>query len=151
MYWTLYMQYPALDLIIHTKLVEGYKLWNSSPYNNRAGVVSVSTVTRQWAGRPGFDFWQGQGFFSHHVQTGSGAHPASYTMETSSQGVKWPVREADHSPSTSVEIKNVWRYSSSSRYVFMAYRLFKHRDNFGNRIPAIQPVASHFIYWLILV
>jgi hypothetical protein len=41
-------------------------------------------MIRLRAGRPGFDSRQGQGYFSlrHHVQTGSGAHPAFYTMGT---------------------------------------------------------------------
>jgi hypothetical protein len=43
------------------------------------------------------------------VQTGSGAHPASYTMGTGvlSPGVKArPGREADHSPPSSAEVVN---------------------------------------------
>jgi hypothetical protein len=34
------------------------------------------------AGRPGFDFWQGEGSLLHTVQTGSGARPASCPMGT---------------------------------------------------------------------
>jgi len=46
--------------------------------------VSVIVVTELWAGRLGFDSWQGQEFFSvcHCIQTGSGSHPASYPMGT---------------------------------------------------------------------
>jgi hypothetical protein len=50
-------------------------------------------------------------FSSHHrVQTGSGAHPASYTMDTrgffpGGGGVKLPLREADHSPQSSAEVR----------------------------------------------
>jgi hypothetical protein len=43
------------------------------------------------------------------VQTGSGAHPASYPMGTggSFPGSKaWPGRDADHSPPSSAEVKN---------------------------------------------
>jgi hypothetical protein len=43
------------------------------------------------------------------VQTGSGAHPASYPMGTGSPfpgGKAWPGRDADHSPPSSVEVKN---------------------------------------------
>jgi hypothetical protein len=43
------------------------------------------------------------------VQTGSGAHPASYTMGTGvlSPGVKArPGRDADHSPPSSAEVEN---------------------------------------------
>jgi len=44
----------------------------------------VSIVTRLWAGCPGFDSWQGQGFFPlcHHVQTSFGTHLDSYTVGT---------------------------------------------------------------------
>jgi hypothetical protein len=43
----------------------------------------------------------------HRVQTGSGAHPASYRMGTrgSFVGVKCPEREADHSLPSSAEVK----------------------------------------------
>jgi hypothetical protein len=43
----------------------------------------------------------------HRVQTGSGAHPASYPMVTKSSfpRVKRPEREADHSTPPSAEVK----------------------------------------------
>jgi hypothetical protein len=47
----------------------------------------------------------------HLVQTGSGAHPASYPMgkrSSFSLEVNWAGREADHSPPSSTEIKNAW-------------------------------------------
>jgi hypothetical protein len=53
---------------------------------------------------------QGQDFTSLHVvQTGSGAHPSFYSVGTrgSFPGVKRLVREADHSPPTSVELKKI--------------------------------------------
>jgi hypothetical protein len=55
-------------------------------------------------------------------QTGSGAHPASYPMGTGalSPGVKWPGREADHSPQTNAEVKKTWIYTSTPPYAFMA-------------------------------
>jgi len=42
-----------------------------------------------------------------HVQTGSGVHPASYPVGTGvlSLGLKRPSREANHSPSSSAEVK----------------------------------------------
>jgi len=50
------------------------------------------------------------GIFSHyhHVQTGSGAHPASYPSGTGvlSLGVKQEGREANHSPAYSADVKN---------------------------------------------
>jgi hypothetical protein len=53
-------------------------------------------------------------FLVHIVQTGTGAHPASYTMVTGdfSPGVKRPGRETDHSPPASAEVKNMWIYTS---------------------------------------
>jgi len=43
----------------------------------------------------------------HRVQTGSGAHSATYPMGTEALclGVKWPGREADHSPPSSARVK----------------------------------------------
>ena len=44
--------------------------------------------------------------FSAPVQTGPGAHPASYTVGTVSfPGVKQPGRGVDHPPSSSAEVK----------------------------------------------
>jgi hypothetical protein len=62
------------------------------------------------------------GSLHHVVQTGSGAHPASYTMGTgdSFSGVKRPGREADHSPPTNAEVKKMWIYTSTPPHGFMA-------------------------------
>jgi len=46
-----------------------------------------------------------------------------------SPGVKRPVREADHSPPFSAEVKNAWGYTSTPPNVFMAWCLVKHRMN----------------------
>jgi hypothetical protein len=43
-------------------------------------------------------------------------------------GVKQPGREADHSPPSSVEVKNIWSYTSTQPYVFMAWYLVKRKD-----------------------
>jgi len=57
----------------------------------------------------------GAGNFSLHrrVQTGSGAHPASYLVGTrgSFPGVKRSEREADYSPPSSAKVKNAWSYN----------------------------------------
>jgi len=46
--------------------------------------------------------------FSAAVQTGPGAHPASYTMGSGSfPGVKWPGRGVDHPPPSSAEVKEI--------------------------------------------
>jgi hypothetical protein len=47
----------------------------------------------------------GKFFLRYHVQTGSGAHPASYEMGTGG--------EADHSPPFSAEVKDAWRCTST--------------------------------------
>jgi hypothetical protein len=64
----------------------------------------------------------------------TGAHPASsYAIRRRdffSLGIKRPGREADHSPPSSTEDNNAWSYSSVPQYVFMAWCLFKHRENF---------------------
>jgi hypothetical protein len=56
----------------------------------------------------GVRFQAGAGNFSlrHHVQTGSGAHPASYSMCTGalSLEVKRPGHEADHSSPSSDDL-----------------------------------------------
>jgi hypothetical protein len=51
----------------------------------------------------------------YRVQTGSGAHPASYRVGTRalSLRVKRPGREAGHSPPSSAEVKNAWSYTST--------------------------------------
>jgi hypothetical protein len=57
----------------------------------------------------GFDSRQKQDFsLPHSVQTGSGAHPASYSIGTggSFPGRKRQGREADHPPPSSAEVKN---------------------------------------------
>jgi hypothetical protein len=58
-------------------------------------------------------------FFSlrHRIQTGSGAHPASYPMDIrgSYTGGRWAGRYADHSPSFRAKIKV--RASLNSRAV----------------------------------
>jgi hypothetical protein len=53
--------------------------------------------------------------FQHHVKNGSGSHPAFYAVGTrgSFSGIKVAGCEADHSPPSSVEVKNVWNYTST--------------------------------------
>jgi hypothetical protein len=94
----------------------------------------VSIVTWLTAGRSGFDSRQGLGYFSlrHLIQTGSEAHQASYLMVPGalSLGVKRAGREADHSHTSSTEVKNAWSYIFTSPYVFMVSYLVPHRNNF---------------------
>jgi hypothetical protein len=43
--------------------------------------------------------------------------------------LKWQVCEADHSPSSSAKVKNVWSYMFSPLYVFMAWYLINKKEN----------------------
>jgi hypothetical protein len=70
-----------------------------------------------------FEFRYGQEFsLPHVVQTGSGAHPASYSMGTEGSFLggqaagawSWPLT------STSAEVNKTWIYTSNPPYVFMA-------------------------------
>jgi hypothetical protein len=70
---------------------------------------ALAGVAKDWTtGRSGFDPWQGQRIFPLAcVQTGSGAHPASYPMGTGGPfpaGEARPGRDADHSPPSSAEV-----------------------------------------------
>jgi hypothetical protein len=42
-------------------------------------------------------------------------------------GVKRPGREADHSHSSSIEVKNAWSYTCTHPHVFVAWCLVKYR------------------------
>jgi len=84
-----------------------------------------------------------------HLQTGSGANPASLQCVPAALtlGVKRPGREADHPPSSSANIKNTLSSTSAPPYVFMAWCLAEHRDNFTFTLPSsdrILFVLSHF-------
>jgi hypothetical protein len=56
--------------------------------------------------------------------------PIQWVAGALSLGVKRLRREAGHSPLSSAEVKNAWSYISTPQYVFMAWCLVKHKDNF---------------------
>ena len=66
---------------------------------------SVRIATRYGLDGPGIEsLWGAR--FSAPIQTGSEAHPASYTVGTGSfQGVKRPARGVHHPPVSSAEVK----------------------------------------------
>jgi hypothetical protein len=64
--------------------------------------------------------------------------------EALSLGVKQPGRETDHSSPASTQVKKTWVYTSTPPYVFKAYCLIKHRDNFTFKIEAYIPVLAVF-------
>jgi hypothetical protein len=100
-------------------------IWVDRYYWKSCG-SSVSIVTRLRAGRAGLNSHQ-----RHHVQTGSGAHPAFCPVGTGAltPRVKRPEREADNWPPSSAEV-NAWSCTSILPYVFMPWYLIKHRDDF---------------------
>jgi hypothetical protein len=53
--------------------------------------------------------------FHHRFKIGSGDHPASYQMGVGALTlrIKLPGSEADNSPQSSAQIKNVWSYTST--------------------------------------
>jgi hypothetical protein len=88
----------------------------------RDGSVGIATGNGLNDRGSEFESRKGQEFpLLHVVQTGSGAHPASYTMGNGAlcPGLKRPGREADHSPSTSAEVKKMWIYTSTPPYFLM--------------------------------
>jgi hypothetical protein len=83
---------------------------------------SVSIVARIRAGRPGFDFQQGQRTFLFATASTSALGPTQPCTQwipgTLSPWAKRPGREADHLPPSSAEIKNAWSYISTLLYIF---------------------------------
>jgi hypothetical protein len=82
----------------------------------------------------GFDFRQRLEIFLFTTASRTALEPTQPPIQwvpgALSRGVKQLGREADHSPPSSVEVKNAWSYTSTHQYVFMAWCLVKHRDNF---------------------
>jgi hypothetical protein len=78
---------------------------------------SVSILTRLWAGRSRFDSRQGLEIFlsatASRPAQGPTQPPIQWVLIAISLGVKWPDREADHSPPSSAEVKNAWSYTST--------------------------------------
>jgi hypothetical protein len=70
-----------------------------------------------WLDDRGFDSRQGLGIFLFTTASrpvlGPTQPPIQWTPGALSVGVKRPGREADHSPPSSVEVKNEWSYTST--------------------------------------
>jgi hypothetical protein len=70
---------------------------------SRVGRDSVVGIATGWKARGSNS---SGAWFSGHIQTGPGVHPASYTVIAGSvPRVKLPRRGFDHPPSTSEEVK----------------------------------------------
>jgi hypothetical protein len=95
------------------------------------------TPVQRWAtdwtiGVLGFDSRRGLGIFLFTTVSrpalGPTLPPIQGVPGDLSLEVKRPGREADHSPPSGAEVKNVWSYTSTPHYVFTAWCLVKHRD-----------------------
>jgi hypothetical protein len=99
------------------------RLWGSS----------VIIVTRLWAGWPGFNSWQGQGYFlfatGSRLALGLTQLPIQWVLGSLSLGVKQQGCEADHSHLCSAKVKSVWNYTSTPPHIFMAWCLVKYSIN----------------------
>jgi hypothetical protein len=75
----------------------------------------------------------GAGFFLYAAASrpavGTTQPPIQWVSEALSLGVKQSGCEADYSPPSGAEIKNVWNYSSTPIHVFLNWCLIKHTDN----------------------
>jgi hypothetical protein len=68
--------------------------------------------------------------------------PIEWVPGALSLEVKRPGREADHSPQSSAEVTNAWSFTSTPRYVFVAWCLVKHRDNFTFLLLSLERVSD---------
>jgi hypothetical protein len=79
-----------------------------------------------------FESRQGLGIFLFTIVSRPALRPTQDPVQrvpgTLSLGIKWPGREADHSPPSSAEVKNAWRYTSIPQYAFMAWCSVKAQD-----------------------
>jgi hypothetical protein len=94
----------------------------------------LGTNTGWTIGVLGFYSRRGLGIFlfttASRMALGPTQPPIQWVTGVLSLRIKRPGRETDHSPPSSAEVKNEWSYTSTPQYVFMAWCLVKHWDNF---------------------
>jgi hypothetical protein len=99
----------------------------------------ISIINSDWlrAERSGvriFESRQGLGIFLFSTASrpalGPNQPPFQWVPGALSPMIKRPGRKANHTPPSSAEVKNAWRYTSIRQYIFIAWYLVKHRDNF---------------------
>jgi hypothetical protein len=130
-------------LITLTILSKEQKLWNAwlcnflyYPLTSRAVIAqSVQRWAMGWMiGVLGFNSQWVLGIFLFTTMSrtalGPTQPPIQWVPRALSLGVKRPGHESDHSPPSSAEVKNVWSYTSTPQYTFMAWCFVQHRDNF---------------------
>jgi hypothetical protein len=72
--------------------------------------------------------------------------PIQWVPRALSLGIKRPGREADHSPPSSAEVKDGWSYTAIPQYVFMAWCLVKHKENFTFQT-SYNLLQQFILYW----
>jgi len=73
----------------------------------------------------GVQFWEGAGIFFCLSPHSDWFWDLPYWGL--SWGVKWPETEVNHSPTSSIKVKNVWKCTSTVHIFFMVWLLIKHR------------------------
>jgi hypothetical protein len=94
---------------------------------SRDSVVGIATCCEldDLGGRSSSPGWVKNFLFSTSSRPalGSTQPPIQWIQGALSPGAKRPVRESDHSPPASAEVKKMWIYTSTPLYAFMAYCL----------------------------
>jgi len=108
---------------------------------------------RQWKWRPEFDSFQGQRILFPPPRT-NGPEFHLLTVHCKWVGRNWPICEANHSLSASVEIKNKWRFTSSASLriheVMIGHKTFFYHITRKYLINCFFVFISSFLYqwWL---
>jgi hypothetical protein len=88
-------------------------------------------VTRLRARRPGFDSWRAEKWcFLSSSPRPDRLLGLIHSPIKLVPGVKRPERESGHIPPSVAEVEDTWGHTSTHPYVFLAWCLVKHRDNF---------------------
>jgi hypothetical protein len=111
-------------------------------------VIIVSTGRTIGGSRARFPAGAGNFLFTTASRTALGPTkpPIQWVPGALSPGLKRPVCETDHSRPFSATVKNAWSYTSAPQYVFMAWCLVKHRDNFTFTFNFIISTATNIMY-----
>jgi len=115
---------------------------------------SVSIVARIRAGRPGFDFQQGQRTFLFATASRLAVRltqpPIKWVPGPLSSGIKWPGLKMTTHFYLALTLRMCGRsYISTPSYILMAWCLVKHRDNFIQT--QAQNVITTTIYYIFTV
>jgi hypothetical protein len=114
----------------------------------------IAQSIRRWAtgwmlGVLGFDSRRGLGMFlfttASRTALGPTQPPIQWVPGALYLAVRRPGREADHSPPSCAEVENAWSYTSIPPYVFMAWCLVKHRNNFTFTFYLSQIALPYFL------